>query len=190
MAIDGGTYVFGSDHGRLSLHTGRTGLGRRAGHDLTIEASSWQGRASVDTTEPASSSVAMAVEVNSLKVVEGTGGLKPLTAGDRAEIVRALRGDQLLHTAKYPDIRFVSTHISGSPDAFALHGDLSIVGRTRPITVDCTMIGARRVQGSAIVALSRWGIGPYSVFIGALKLADEVGVEFETELVPTEAGMP
>ncbi len=127
----------------------------------------------------------MAVEVNSLIVIEGTGGLKPLTDGDRAEIVRALRGDQLLHAVKYPDIRFVSTHISGSPDAFAVDGDLSIVGRTRPITVDCTMIGARRVRGTAIVALSRWGIGPYAVFMGALKLANEVGVEFETEPVPT-----
>ncbi|MCH7232238.1 YceI family protein [Glycomyces sp. L485] len=185
MAIDGGTYVFGSDRGRLRLRTGRAGLGRRAGHDLTIEASRWQGRVSVDTTEPASSSVAMAVEVNSLIVIEGTGGLKPLTAGDRAEIVRALRGDQLLHTVKYPDIRFVSTHISRSPDSFAVHGDLSIVGRTRPITVDCAMIGPRRVRGTAIVVLSRWGIGPYSVFMGALKLADEVGVEFETELAPT-----
>lgn len=185
MAVADGTYDFGSDHGCLTLRTGRTGLGRRAGHDLTIEASSWQGKATVDTAEPALSSVAVTVDVDSLTVVEGRGGLKPLTDGDRAEIVWALRGEQLLHTARHPDVRFVSTQVSGSPDAFVVHGDLTIVGRTHPITVDCAMIGDRRVRGTAVVAQSRWGIRPYSVFMGALKLADEVGVEFETELVPT-----
>jgi polyisoprenoid-binding protein YceI len=186
MAVADGTYVFGSEHGRLILRTGRAGLGRRAGHDLTIEATSWQGRASIDTAEPGSSSVALTVQVDSLVVVEGSGGLKPLTAADRAEIVQALRGGRLLHTAKYPEISFTSTHVDGSPDAFAVHGDLTIVGRTRPITVDCSKIGASRVRGTAIVAQSRWGIRPYSVFMGALKLADEVGIEFETELVPGE----
>jgi polyisoprenoid-binding protein YceI len=185
MAVADGTYVFGSEQGRLALRTGRAGLGRRAGHDLTIEATSWQGTASVDTAEPRSSSVAVTVQVDSLVVAEGRGGLKPLTAADRAEIVQALRGGRLLHTAKYPEISFTSTQVDGSPDAFAVRGDLTIVGRTRPITVDCAMVGERLVRGTAVVVLSRWGIGPYSVFMGALKLADEVGIEFETELVPS-----
>lgn len=185
MAFADGTYRFGSELGRLALRTGRTGLGRRAGHDLTIEATNWQGRASVDTTEPASSSVTLTVEVDSLAVVEGSGGLKPLTDGDRAEIVRALRGGELLRSAKYPEIRFESTRVSGSPDSFVVHGDLTIVGRTHPITVDCAMVGERRVRGTAVVAQSHWGIRPYSVFLGALKLADEIGIEFETELIPT-----
>lgn len=185
MAVADGTYVFGSDHGRLTLRTGRAGLGRRAGHDLTIEATSWHGKAEVDTAEPGSSSVSLTVQVDSLVVVDGSGGLKPLTAGDRAEIVQALRGGKLLHTAKYPEISFTSTQVDGSPEAFAVRGDLTIVGLARPITVDCALVGDRRVRGTATVALSRWGIGPYSVFMGALKLADEVGIEFDTELVPS-----
>ncbi|THV36381.1 YceI family protein [Glycomyces buryatensis] len=184
MAIADGTYGFGSDHGRLTLRTGRAGLGRRAGHDLTIEAARWRGTATVDTAEPASNGVALTVEVDSLAVVEGVGGLKPLTDDDRAEIVRALRGKQLLHTAKYPEIGFVSTNVSGSPDAFVVQGDLTILGRTRPITVDCALDGDGRVRGTAALAQSNWGIRPYSVFFGALKLADEVRIEFETELVP------
>jgi polyisoprenoid-binding protein YceI len=186
MAAVDGTYLFGSDHGRLTLHTGRTGPGRRAGHDLTIEATNWEGRASVDTTEPASSSAAVTVEVNSLTVVEGIGGLKPLTERDRAEIIQSLRGKQLLHTVKFPHISFVSTQVSGSPEAFVVHGDLTIVGRTRPIRVDCAMSGDRRVRGTAVVTQSVWGVRPYSAFLGALKVADEVRIEFETELIPAE----
>lgn len=31
---------------------------------------------------------------------------------------------------------------------------------------------------------TRWGVRPYSAFLGALKLADEVEVEFNVALVP------
>jgi len=41
-----------------------------------------------------------------------------------------------------------------------------------------------RVVGGATVVQSRWGIRPYSAFFGALKLRDEVRVEFDVALPP------
>ncbi|NUL33985.1 YceI family protein, partial [Streptomyces lunaelactis] len=38
-----GTYRLGPSTARLLIKTGRAGLGRRAGHDLTIEATRWSG---------------------------------------------------------------------------------------------------------------------------------------------------
>ena len=39
-----------------------------------------------------------------------------------------------------------------------------------------------RVRGGATVTQSRWGIKPYSAFFGALRLADDVEVEFDVRL--------
>jgi hypothetical protein len=41
-----------------------------------------------------------------------------------------------------------------------------------------------RVIGGASVVQSRWGIRPYSAFFGALKLSDEVKVDFDVALTP------
>jgi hypothetical protein len=83
-----GAYRLGPESGRLLVHTTRTGLGAKAGHDLTIEVTRWHGRATVDPATPADALVAVEVEVESLEVREGTGGVKALTEADRAEIRR------------------------------------------------------------------------------------------------------
>jgi len=41
-----------------------------------------------------------------------------------------------------------------------------------------------RVLGSATIVQTRWEIRPYTGFFGALKLSDEVTVEFGADLTP------
>jgi polyisoprenoid-binding protein YceI len=171
--------------GRLLLKTSRAGLGRRAGHDLTIEATRWSGQAVVVVNEPERSSVSVTVETGSLEVREGKGGLKPLTGADRAEIKRTLGTQALLHTAEHPAITFGSTRVVGTPESFEIVGDLTIKGRTHPVTVYGNSDGDGLLRGWATVTQSMWGIKPYTAFLGALRVADEVRVEFEvTELEP------
>jgi hypothetical protein len=57
------------------------------------------------------------------------------------------------------------------------------MGVTRPLTVQGRMTDGR-VIGQATVIQSRWGIRPYSAFFGALKLRDEVTVDFDVALTP------
>jgi len=52
MTLATGSYPLGPQAGRLLLKTGRTGLGRRAGHDLTIEATRWQADVEANTADP------------------------------------------------------------------------------------------------------------------------------------------
>lgn len=167
--------TIGPEAGRLLIRTGRSGLGAKAGHDLTIEAARWQGAA--DLTTPA---VAVDVEVAGLEVREGTGGVKPLTDSDRADIKATFTG-KILHAAEHPTISFRSTRVEGTPDSFTVDGDLTIMGVTQPVTIEGAM-GGGRVRGGAIVQQSRWGIKPYTAFFGALKLRDEVEVDFDLEL--------
>lgn len=169
-----GTFQLGPDDGRLLLRTGRSGLGRRAGHDLTIEATRWS--AAVEAREPRSASSAeVTVEVDALEVREGTGGAMPLSDNDRAEIKKNLR--KTLDAGRHPQITFVST---GVGDDF-VEGDLTIMGRTKPVRIDAALEGDR-VRGSVTVTQTRWGIKPYSAFFGALRLADDVEIEFDLKL--------
>jgi polyisoprenoid-binding protein YceI len=180
MGIAGG-YRLGPESGRLLVHTSRTGLGAKAGHDLTIEVTRWHGHATVDTAVPADSSVTVQVDVDSFGVRQGTGGVKPLTDADRAEISKTLK--QVLHTAQDPTITFRSRRVDGSAGSFTLDGELTIMGITRPVTVQGGVTDGR-VVGRATVVQSRWGIRPYSAFLGALKLRDEVEVDFDVALTP------
>jgi polyisoprenoid-binding protein YceI len=174
-----GTYRLGPTTGRLLIRTGRAGLGRRAGHDLTIEATQWSGEAVVNVGDPDGSSVSVTVETDSLEVREGSGGLKPLTDADRAEIKRTLGDKALLHTAVHPTIAFRSTRITGTPQSFEITGELTIKGRTHPVTAHGKGNGDGLLRGWATVTQSAWGIKPYTAFLGALRLADEIKVEFE-----------
>jgi polyisoprenoid-binding protein YceI len=178
--VSDGSYQVGPQSGRLLVKTARTGLGAKAGHDLTIEVTRWRGTVVVDAANPASSSVTVEVDVDSFEVRQGTGGVKPLTDADRADIKETLRG-KILKTGQHPTITFGSSQVSGTAESFRIDGDLTIVGVTQPVTV-AGQLAAGRAQGSAVVVQSRWGIRPYSAFFGALKLRDEVEVQFDIAL--------
>lgn len=177
MTSTNGSYRLGPDTGRLLVRTSRTGLGRKAGHDLTIEVTRWSADAVVDTAEPGLSSVSVTAEVDSFEVREGLGGVKPLTDSDRAEIGKTIR-EKILHPAEHPLITFTSNEVTGTSQAFTVRGDLTIMGRTQPVTINVAGEDGR-LRGSATIAQTDWGIEPYSAFLGALRLADEVQVEFD-----------
>ena len=85
MVVHAGRHRFGPGNGRILLRTARDGLAAQAGHDLTIEAARWSGELTVhEDLSPASLSVQ--VDLGSLTVREGTGGLKPLTDADRRDL--------------------------------------------------------------------------------------------------------
>ncbi|MGW9032698.1 YceI family protein [Streptomyces sp. NPDC055722] len=190
MTLTDGRYRLGPSTARLLIKTGRTGLGRRAGHDLTIEATRWSGTVVVAVGNPDMSSVSVTVETDSLEVREGTGGLKPLTDNDRAEIKRTLGDKALLHTAEHPTITFRSTRITGTPQSFEIIGELTIKGQTHPVTVHGEGNGDSLLRGWATVTQSIWGIKPYTAFLGALRLADDVRVEFEAARLTSRMSDP
>jgi polyisoprenoid-binding protein YceI len=182
MGVAAETYIFGSATGRLLIKTTRTGLGAKAGHDLTIEVTRWRGNATIDPADLAGCSVNVEADVDSFEVREGSGGVKALTDADRADIKRTIQ-EKVLRSAHHPTISFRSTRVGGSAESFSVDGDLTILGTTQPISVQGRLDGGR-AHGSATVVQTRWGIKPYSAFFGALRLSDEVAVQFETALTP------
>jgi polyisoprenoid-binding protein YceI len=164
----------GPENGRLILHTSREGVAAQAGHDLTIEMTRWSGRLQVGI-DPAASELTVTVEMGSMRIVDGTGGIKPLSEQEKHEIIRNAR--KILSVDRYPEGTFVAEKISDD----TVDGMLSLLGRSHEVRLAYWFDGARyRVSG--IVRQSDYGIKPFSAFFGALKLADAVRVEAELDL--------
>ena len=176
-----GRFRLGPPSTRLFVKTSRTGLGARAGHDLTIEATRWSGSVSVPGHDTADASVRVEVDAGSFTVREGAGGFMPLSDSDRTEIEETIR-HKILFPDRYPAMTFESTSIRETGDELEIDGDLTIMGVTRPLTARARVGGEGTVRGRAAVAQTDWGIKPYSAFFGALRLADEVAVEIDGTL--------
>lgn len=174
MAVQPGDHRFGPPESRIVLRTYRQGIAARAGHDLVLLATEWQGRATVPAQPGSEPSVDLEVDLRKLEVVEGTGGVKPLTDSDRQEILKQL--GKTLRTDDHPSVTFRSSSIQVDGERAVVEGDLALNGQSHPLRFEVVQEGAA-VTGKTEVVQSQWGIKPYSGFLGALKLRDAVGVE-------------
>lgn len=179
MSFQAGTYEFGPENGTLSIRTGRVGAAAKAGHDLMIEVTAWKATLEVGD-DPAQTSVALEADATSLRVREGTGGIKTLGDDDKQSIRRTIDDDIL----KRQPITFRSTAIETAADRsrISVRGELTLVGKTCPLAFDVTVGADGRLGGSVVVTQSDFGIKPYSTLFGALKVADQVEVAFDAGL--------
>jgi YceI-like domain len=165
-------YKLGPEDGILSVHTSRTGAAAKAGHDLLIHVTEWS--ATLDTGTP---SLTLDADATSLRVREGSGGMKPLDEDDLANIEQTIDDEVLLKR----DIGFRSTSMTADGDTLAVSGDLTLLGATRPLSFELALADGR-VKGVAVVRQTDWGMKPYTALFGALKVADEVRVEIDARL--------
>ena len=186
MAAYTGNFKLGPGAGRVAIKTSRAGLAAKAGHDLTIEVTRWSALVEVPAEEdggPAAATVSADLDLGSLEVREGKGGAKPLTDGDRAQIKKQMEGILGGATASFASSRIIATGSSGG----AIEGTVTLNGKTQPARLQVTAPGPGRYRGSATLTQTAFGIKPYTGFFGALKLRDEVGVEFEVDLGQAES---
>ena len=163
--------------GELLIRTATAGPAAKMGHRLTIAMRSWEGSVQWRDTSPVAAELTVAVD--SLEVLGGEGGVTPLTAPERA--VARSNALKSLDAKKYPQIRFASDEITRTGEGYRLSGTVEIHGTERPQTVDVTVTdkGDRWSMSARVpITQSDFGIKPYSLMMGALKVADEVTVEF------------
>jgi hypothetical protein len=183
-----GTYEFGPESGRVLVKTGREGLAARAGHDLTLEITDWLARVTTpgeDGGGIAETTVTADLGLGSLTVREGTGGAKPLTDRDRRDIqkqAQKILGDAARAGFTSKRVIASATSAAGPPSAGAIEGTLTLHGVSRGIRLQVTSPEPGRYRGTATIRQTDFGITPYSGFFGALKLRDEVTVEFEVTI--------
>lgn len=116
-----------------------------------------------------------------------------ITTGDQKRDAH-LRSADFLDAEKHPVIRFRGSRIEGNIDSkFALHGELSIRGVSRPVTLYVINEGSatdpwgnERVGYSATASINRKDYGlAWNVALeaGGVLVGDEVRITIETELV-------
>ena len=164
---------FGPDNASLTNRTGRTGGAAKAGHDLVIEVESWQA-----TLDPgAQPALTLKADSRSLRVLQGTGGIKSLTESDKTDIKKTIDKEVL----KGCDIEFRSSDVTETPGGLSVRGELSLNGKQAPVTFDLALGEGGGVHGSAQVTQSAFGMKPYSALFGALKVADDVEVVIDSK---------
>jgi polyisoprenoid-binding protein YceI len=181
MSITPGTHKLGPDNGTLTVRTGRSGAAAKAGHDLLIHVGSWEATLTV-ADDPAQSSLTLDADADSVSVVDGSGGIQALGDDDKKNIKKTIDDDVL----KRDNIQFRSTAVEAAGDGkLTVQGDLTLRGKTNPITFDLAVGDNGMVSGSAVVKQTNFGMKPYSALFGALKVADEVTVAIEECSLPS-----
>ncbi len=177
MSIPAGEYRFGPESSTLAINTGRTGAVARAGHDLLIHVTTWEATLAVED-DPSRSRVEVAADGSSLKVVEGTGGMKGLDDDDRQNIHQTI-DDEVLHRTR---VTFRSTSVAPTASGLHVEGELSILDRTHPLAFDVAADGAGSIEAVAVIRQTDFGMKPYTALFGALKVADDVRVTLTAQL--------
>jgi polyisoprenoid-binding protein YceI len=173
-------HEIGPANATLLLRTARQGLAAQVGHDLTIEVTQWSAVV-VTADDPADASLEATIDTDSLRVVEGKGGLKPLSESDKREIQSRAR--KILAVDRSPEATYISTAVTPDTSGGAtVAGALTLRGVARDVTLAITRTGPDRYRATGTVVQSAFGITPYSAMFGALRLADPVGIDVEMDL--------
>lgn len=172
-------HTLGPDQGRLTVETSTAGPAARAGHALTILVTSWRATLTLGS-HVADSALTLSADPHSLAVIDGRGGPSPLSDDDKAGIASTIREEILGDT----EIHFSSSEIARGPseDELTVTGTLELAGASRPITFTAAMTGAGTFTATASLRQTDFGIKPYSILFGTLRVADELTVSADVRL--------
>jgi polyisoprenoid-binding protein YceI len=179
---EAGIFRIDADHSKLEIHVGTAGFFKAFGHDHLISAKRFSGQARFSERSIENSSVTFTVETKSLEVLDPGESEK-----DRAEVQATMLGDTVLNSMQFPEIKFTSSGVrvvrTGSDGIEAkLEGKLSLHGVEKPVTVPVRI----RISGDKLTATgevelrqSDYGITPIKVGGGAVRVKDELKIQFE-----------
>jgi polyisoprenoid-binding protein YceI len=175
-------YAVVGPESRVSIHVGRAGLFKFAGHEHEVLAPAVAGRIVAEPEALERSSVSLDFESAALEV---SGRGEP--PEDVPKVQEAMLGPKVLDAVQFPAIRFRSTRVSGKalaaggPYELQVQGELTVRGVARPFALPLRveLDGERLVaRGQASLRQSSFGIKPISV-AGVVKVKDELAIDFE-----------
>ena len=167
----------------LEVHAGKTGLLAGFGHEHRVRAHAFSGTVVYFPGSLSRSRVSVTVLTDSLRVVPEA------DSADIPEITRTMR-EKTLRVDSFPEIRFVSREVARGEGGLRVAGDLTMVGKTRPVTLDLTLTATAdtlRAEGGFAAKQTDFGIKPFSKALGMVKVKDEV--RFELRVVAAAGGL-
>ena len=180
-----GTWQLDPYHTQVSFSAKHLGMMTVRGHFTEVNA-----KGDIHPDNPLSSSVEVTIGAASIRTNNETRD-------------NDLRSGNFLEVDKYPVITFKSTSLEpAGMDHYKLHGDLTIKGNTRPVSLELHKYGefndpmmGHRIAYSANTKINRkdYGLTFNMMLDGKFVVSDEIPIEIEGELVeqqdaPAEAG--
>lgn len=154
----------------LAVHVGKAGLFSAAGHEHWVDAPITRG----EFSEGAGAHVTFEVDARKMTVRPD----EKTSAGDRAKIQDTMQ-TSVLESGKFPAIRFHSTNITAvGGQTWKVTGTLTLHGVSKPVAVEVRRDGDT-YAGSAHLRQTAFGIRPVSIAGGAIKVKDELDIEFK-----------
>ena len=162
--------ALGPENGTLTVRTGKAGAASKAGHNLVIEVTRWQGKLSPESVE-------LTADARSLRVRSGSGGISPLGDEEKAGISQTIDEEVL----EGGNISYRSSAVTARDGGYDVEGELDLLGVSAPLAFSLDVDGDH-LTGSASVKQTDWRIKPYSALFGTLKVADVVEVSIDATL--------
>ena len=126
------------------------------------------------TSRPLTLAVELTVKAAQMTVLDPA-----LSANKRADVQARMHGPEVLDSARYPDIRFTSTHVvPDGADRWQVIGDLTLHSASRSLTFVVVRRDGR-FRGTVSIRQRDFGIRPISIVGGTVKVRDEVQIDFD-----------
>jgi polyisoprenoid-binding protein YceI len=172
-------YVVDTRASQFTVQAFASGLAALVAHSPKIAIRDWTGEASLVPGTFANASMSVRLKASSLEVLD------ELRDSDRRELHRVMN-QEVLETAKYPEIQFDSSEIRATrqkEDLYRLdvHGSLTLHGMSSDHTFLAQValgIDSARAYGEFSVSQSDYGIRIASIAGGTLRLQDELKLSF------------
>ncbi len=153
----------------LTVRVYKTGLFSAFAHDHEVRAPIQKG-----AFDEQKRSVEFAVDARELKVLD-----PGVSESDRSQVQHTMLGPKVLDSDQFKEIKFRSTSIEAAGSGkWTVTGDLTLHGQTRPVKVEVEGENGH-YRGSAKLRQTEFGITPVTIGGGAIKVKDEVQIEFE-----------
>jgi polyisoprenoid-binding protein YceI len=186
--FDAPTSVIDDISGDYALDAAHSRIGFSARHAMVTtvrgQFKQFEGQAHVDTADPSSSSVSVTIQTGSID----TG------VADRDG---HLRSADFFDAENNPEITFVSTDVARDGDVWAITGDLTIKGVTKPVTVEFEHSGSARdpfgnlrigFEGGTTINRKDWGLGWNAALeTGGVLVSEKVKLEFDISAIQQTA---
>jgi hypothetical protein len=159
----------------LKIRVFKSGAFSAFAHDHEIQAPIEEGK--IDSS--ASPGVQLRVDSRKMRVLD-----PEISVDKRAEIQQTMEGTAVLDAEHFPEISYRSTVITKTADDhWEVRGNLNLHGTDQPVVV-AVSLEAGHYRGSASFKQSAFGITPIRIAGGAVKVKDEVKIEFD--IVPVK----
>lgn len=179
LAAAGGgrTYVVDAAASHVTIHVGRAGLFKFAGHEHAVVSGGVAGEVVADPESVERSSVRLAFVAAEIKVMDGED-----VAADVPKVQATMSGPDVLDVVRFPEIRFRSSAITGRKSGevwnVTVTGQLELHGARRELSIPLRVTVAADglvAEGTLSLRQRDYGIEPVSVG-GVVKVKDELAL--------------